>query len=92
MGQKSTLYLMEPYFTVSEVGLVSHEVTQIMKLTTSCCLFAGDRQDAVPDEAGGGAEERGVHPAEPAAPRRRRPRGDVRDTREDLRRHGEAQR
>ncbi len=52
---------------------------------------AGDRQDALPDEAGGRAEERGVHPAEPAPPRRGQPGAHVRDPGADLRGHGEAQ-
>ena len=40
-----------------------------------------DRQAALPDEAGVAAEERGVHPAEPAAPGGGEPRGHVRDVR-----------
>ena len=59
---------------------------------TKYLISAGDRQAALPHEAGGCLEERGVHPPEPAPPRSCQPGEDVRDPGEDLRRHGEVER
>ena len=54
-------------------------------------FFSDHRQDAFPDEAGGGSQERSLHPPELAPSGSGQLGENVRDPREDFCGHGEAQ-
>ncbi len=93
LGWRASCFQRLMYRSFGRVpGLHTRSSLALPSRLSPLSLPSGNRQDALPDEAGGGTEERGGHPAEPAPPGRRQPGEDVRNAREDIRRDGKAQR